>query len=85
MIDSKEISPWFLNSLIMMTTRYFIFNIRRVFLVNFELNKLSSEVIGLLSSPIYTHFVLALSDKKYLVRHIRKRYLHIEYGGLRTK
>ncbi|KAM3132710.1 hypothetical protein pb186bvf_015138 [Paramecium bursaria] len=58
-IDSKEISPWFLNSLIMMTTRYFIFNIRRVFLVNFELNKLSSEVIGLLSSPIYTHFVLA--------------------------
>ena len=78
----EAVNPIFLNFMANLTLKHYFLNIRKLIMININIEKISSEVIGMLSTPEFKYFVLPLSDITYLCRYVRKSELSIEYGGV---
>ena len=84
-LQFEAVNPIFLNFMANLTFKHYFLNIRKLILVNINIEKISSEVIGMLSTPEFKYFVLPLSDTTYLCRYVRKSELSIDYGGTHQK
>ncbi|CAD8095574.1 unnamed protein product [Paramecium sonneborni] len=81
-LQQEAVNQIFLNFLINLTYKHYFLNIRKVILVNLNIEKISSEVIGMLNSSQYSYLLLPLADIVYLARHVKKSELQNEYGGV---
>ncbi|CAD8066642.1 unnamed protein product [Paramecium sonneborni] len=84
-LQQESANPIFLNFIAHLTYKHYFLNVRKLILINISLEKISSEIIGLLSQGSYSYLILPLSDITYLQRHVKKSELSKDYGGMYQK
>ncbi|CAD8154894.1 unnamed protein product [Paramecium octaurelia] len=84
-LQQESANPIFLNFIANLTYKHYFLNVRKLILINISLEKISSEVIGMLSQGSYSYLILPLSDISYLQRYVKKSELSKDYGGMFQK
>ncbi|CAK90279.1 unnamed protein product (macronuclear) [Paramecium tetraurelia] len=84
-LQQEAVNQILLNFLVNLTYKHYFLNIRKVILINLNIEKVSQEAIGMLTSSQYSYLFIPLANTAYLARHVRKSELSNEYGGVYQK